>query len=210
MSPEAPDDDQGDGDTLAFYDREGAVYADWAAPKGEYAWLEKFISLTPEGGRLMDYGCGGGWAAARMLEAGRRVEAFDGSAALAEEASKLTGLNVKVMRFEAFAAVERFDGLWASFCLLHAPRRAMAENLARIALGLRPGGLLYLGLKAGSGERRDGFGRFYSYFEPEEIGALLTQAGFEDVDIREKEGGGYDGVAERVMHIFCRKAKPDG
>lgn len=190
--------------TLAFYDREGAAYADWSAPKGEYAWLEKFLSLAPEG-RLLDYGCGGGWAAKRMLDAGRRVEAFDGSAALAAEASKLTGINVKVMRFEGFDAVSRYAGLWASFCLLHAPRAAMAGNLARIARALQPGGLLYLGLKTGEGEARDSLGRFYSYFGREEIEAMLTAAGFREIDIREKQGGGYDGVPEEVMHIFCRK-----
>lgn len=191
--------------TLEFYDREGAAYAEWSAPKGEYAWLEKFLSLTPPEGRLLDYGCGGGWAAKRMRDAGRRVEAFDGSAVLAEEASKLTGLNVKVMRFEALTAQERYDGIWAAFCLLHAPRAAMEGNLARIARALRPGGLFYLGLKAGSGETRDSLGRFYSYFEPDEIRALLAAAGFVEVDIREKEGGGYDGVPEQVMHIFCRR-----
>ena len=195
----------GDEETLAFYDREGAAYADWSAPKGEYAWLEKFLSMAPEG-RHLDYGCGGGWAAKRMLDAGRKVEAFDGSAGLAAEASKLTGINVKVMRFEGFDAVARYAGIWASFCLLHAPRAAMAGNLARIARGLLPGGLLYLGLKKGEGEARDSLGRFYSYFGREEIERLLTEAGFRDIDVREKQGGGYDGVPEEVMHIFCRKS----
>ncbi|MEM7526028.1 MAG: class I SAM-dependent methyltransferase [Pseudomonadota bacterium] len=194
----------GDKDTIAFYDKEGATYADWSAPKGDYAWLEKFISLTPHDGRLLDYGCGGGWAAKRMIEAGRAVEAFDGSASLAREAAALTGLDVRTMRFEDFGAERRYDGIWASFCLLHAPRDTMAGNLARIAAALRPGGRLYLGLKAGAGERRDSLGRFYAYFEPDEISALLAAVGFADIDIREKDGGGYDGVAERVMHIFAR------
>ena len=140
-----------------------------------------------------------------MAEAGRRVEAFDGSAALAEEASKLTGLNVRVMRFEGFREEDRFDGIWASFCLLHAPKAEMPKNLAAIGRALRPGGLFYLGLKAGTGERRDSLGRFYSYFSSDEIRGLLSGAGFADIDIREKQGGGYDGVAEEVMHIFCRK-----
>lgn len=195
----------GDDATLAFYDKEGATYAEWSAPKGGYAWLEKFLSLTPEDGRLLDYGCGGGWAAARMLAAGRRAEAFDGSAALAEEASKLTGLNVSVMRFEALDAADRYDGVWASFCLLHAPKAAMPGNLARIFRALRDGGLFYLGLKTGEGERRDSLGRFYSYFTPDEIERLLADAGFAGIDIREREGGGYDGAAEKVMHIFCRR-----
>lgn len=198
-----------DDETLAFYDREGASYAEWSAPSGDYAWLEKFLSLTPADGRLLDYGCGGGWAAKRMLDAGRAVDAFDGSAALAAEASKLTGLDVGVSTFEDFASEPLYCGIWASFCLLHAPRAAMAGNLARIAAALRPGGVFYLGLKAGSGEKRDSLGRFYSYFEPEEIRVLLTEAGFEAVDIREKDGGGYDGVAERVMHVFCRR-RADG
>lgn len=193
-----------DDETIAFYDREGATYADWSAPKGEYAWIEKFLSLTPPGGRLLDYGCGGGWAAKRMLEEGREVDAFDGSASLAAEAAKLTGLDVKVHAFEAFVAEAAYDGIWASFCLLHAPRSAMPGNLAAIAGALRPGGLLYLGLKAGTGQRRDRLGRFYSYFEPDEIRALLASVGFAPPDIREKEGGGYDGVAERVMHVFAR------
>ena len=194
-----------DDETLAFYDAEGATYAEWSAPEGDYAWLDKFLSLTPPGGILLDYGCGGGWAAKRMLDAGRRVEAFDGSAALAEEASKLTGINVKVIRFEGFDAIERYNGIWASFCLLHAPRASMASNLGRIARALRPGGCLYLGLKAGSGEARDSLGRFYSYFEPEEMEAMLTAAGFTNIAIRLRESEGYDDTPQKIMHIFCEK-----
>ncbi len=195
-----------DDRTIAFYDTEGPNYADWSAPKGEYAWLEKFLSPMPADGFLLDYGCGGGWAARRMLETGRRVEAFDGSAALATEASKLTGINVKVLRFEGFDAKARYDGIWASFCLLHAPRASMAGNLRRIAEGLKPGGMLYLGLKVGDGESRDSLGRFYSYFTPEEITAALTAAGFEGIDIRLRTGEGYDGNEEQVMHIFAKRA----
>ncbi|MEX2519253.1 MAG: methyltransferase domain-containing protein [Paracoccaceae bacterium] len=197
----------GDPETLAFYDREGPAYAEWSAPSGEYAWLEKFIAMIPADGRLLDFGCGGGWAAKRMLDLGRAVDAFDGSATLAEEASRLTGINVRVMRFEGLGAEGVYAGIWASFCLLHAPRAAMAGNIGRIARALQPGGLFYLGLKRGDGETRDSLGRFYSYFQPDEIETLLTASGFVDVDIREKQGGGYDGAPEQVMHIFCRKAE---
>lgn len=199
-----------DPDTIAFYDQEGATYAKWSAPKGSSPWLEKFLSLidapSPADARLLDYGCGGGWAAKRMVEGGYQVEAFDGSASLAEEAAKLTGLNVAVMRFEAFTAEARFDGIWSSFCLLHAPKAAMPVNLGGIARALKPGGRLYLGLKQGDGERRDKIGRFYSYFGADEITRLLTDAGFTGIDIRERGGAGYDGSDETMMHIFCRKS----
>ncbi len=195
----------GDKPTLDFYDSEAPVYAPWSAPDGTFAWLEKFLSLAPKTGRLLDYGCGGGWAAKRMLEAGYEVEAFDGSAGLAREAAALTGLNVKVQRFDEFSAVDRFDGIWASFCLLHAPCAEMPANLARIHSALKPGGVLYLGLKAGSGEKRDSLGRFYSYFEPEQITDLLRQAGFADPQIRLRDGEGYDGKPENSMHVFTSR-----
>ncbi len=191
--------------TLDFYDGEAPVYAPWSAPKTPLPWLEKFLSLAPATGRLLDYGCGGGWAAKRMLEAGYEVEAFDGSAGLAKEAAELTGLNVQVQRFEDFDARDRYDGIWASFCLLHAPRSEMPTNLARIYAALRPGGVFYLGLKAGSGEKRDSLGRFYSYFEPEIITELLADAGFADPQIRLRDGDGYDGEPERTMHIFTSR-----
>lgn len=196
-----------DEETLGFYDAEATTYAEWSAPKGAYAWLEKFLSLTPSGGILLDYGCGGGWAAKRMLDVGRRVDAFDGSAGLAEEASKLTGMNVQVMRFEGLDAEDRYDGIWASFCLLHAPRASMAGNLKRIARALQTGGILYLGLKVGSGETRDSLGRFYSYFETDEIDRLLTEAGFADISIRERASEGYDATPQQIMHVFCRKSE---
>ncbi|QIE54147.1 class I SAM-dependent methyltransferase [Pikeienuella piscinae] len=195
----------GDEATLRFYDREGANYAIWAAPSGEYVSLDRFIAMSPADGRLLDYGCGGGWAAKRMLDAGRRVDAFDGSAALAGEAAKLTGLNVNVMRFEQFAESGLYAGVWASFCLLHAPREAMPGNLTRIERALLPGGVFYLGLKRGAGETRDSLGRFYTYFERDEIVKLLEDTGFHNIEIHENKGGGYDGVPEQVMHILCKK-----
>ena len=195
----------GDKATLEFYDAEAPVYAPWSAPDGPLPWLEKFLSLAPATGRLLDYGCGGGWAAKRMLEAGYEVEAFDGSAGLAKEASVLTGLDVKVQRFEDFDARDRYEGIWASFCLLHAPRAEMPANLARIFAALKPGGAFYLGLKAGSGEKRDSLGRFYSYFEPDFITGLLADAGFAEPQIRLRDGEGYDGEPEKTMHIFISR-----
>lgn len=195
----------GDKATLDFYDGEAPVYAPWSAPDGTFAWLEKFLSLAPETGRLLDYGCGGGWAAKRMLEAGYEVEAFDGSSGLAKEASALTGLDVQVKQFAKFDARHRYEGIWASFCLLHVSRSEMPANLARIHAALKPGGVLYLGLKAGTGEKRDSLGRFYSYFEPEFIAELLVSAGFSEPQIRLRDGKGYDGALEKSMHVFTTR-----
>ncbi|MEM7269118.1 MAG: methyltransferase domain-containing protein [Pseudomonadota bacterium] len=190
--------------TLDFYNKEAPTYAPWSKPEGPFAWLEKFLSMAPEG-RLLDYGCGGGWAAKRMLEEGRKVDAFDGSEGLASEAEALTGLPVACHTFAEFDADAIYAGVWASFCLLHVPKAEMPANLACIHAALAPGGLLYLGLKEGEGEERDSLDRLYVYFREDEIEALLSAAGFTEIDIRIRVDKGYDGVSVNGMHIYAAR-----
>ncbi|MGB0506430.1 MAG: class I SAM-dependent methyltransferase [Pikeienuella sp.] len=195
----------GDDQTLNFYDGEAAKYAPWSAPETPYPWLEKFLSLTPPNGQLLDFGCGGGWAAARMVEVGRRVDAIDGSAELVAEARKLFGIKAKVGRFETLDAVHLYDGIWAHFSLLHSAKADMPAHLDRIFTALKPSGQLYIGLKAGEGEKRDSLGRFYAYYEEAELKDHLTNAGFSNIDMRSRTGEAYDGGTENLWHAFaCR------
>ena len=81
----------------------------------------------------------------------------------------------------------------------------MPDHLARLRRALRPGGVLYLGLKEGTGERRDDHGRFYTYFGAEEMRSLLADAGFAAPSILHDEGAGFSGVTEPLLHIFARR-----
>lgn len=193
-----------DAETLAFYDREAGAYADWSPPADPYPWLEKFLALAPTG-PVLDFGCGSGWAAARMVARGREVEAWDGSAELAAEARRAFGLKPVVAPFDALDAEAAYAAIWAHFSLLHDVKAAMPGHLARLHAALRPEGLLYIGLKAGTGERRDSLGRFYAYYEMDEISDLLAGAGFLSIDIRGRTGLAYDGGEERVWHIFAHR-----
>jgi hypothetical protein len=47
---------------------------------------------------------------------------------------------------------EAFDGIWASFSLLHTPKAEHSRHIGAMARALRPGGYLYLGMKLGEGE----------------------------------------------------------
>lgn len=194
----------GDDQTLTFYNGEAAEYAAWSPPDHPYPWLEKFLAKAPAG-RLLDFGCGGGWAAARMAEAGRDVDALDGSAELAAEATRNFGLNVTVARFDEFAETARYAGVWAHFSLLHDKRANMPANLRRLHEALTGEGLLYLGLKAGRGERRDRLGRFYAYYEMDELSDMLADAGFLNIDIRGRTGAGFEGGESRLWHVFAHR-----
>ena len=200
-----------DARTLAFYDGRAADYAQWSSDVSGRDRLRRFIGLLPIGGSALDLGCGSGWAAADMVTAGLRVRAMDGSAMLAAQAREVFGLEVEVALFSELAAVAEFDGVWASFSLLHAPRDEMPGHLGRVSRALKNGGWLYLGLKSGDGAIRDDLDRFYQLYQAEEISGLLRDAGFVVDDIHTKPSRGYDGTPTPVLHIFARKpgAAPD-
>ena len=196
----------GDAETLDFYTREATAYADHTAGEADHPAVDRFLDMLAPGGRVLDFGCGPGWAAGRFKERGFRVEGFDGSEGLAAEARTRYGIEVTVGRFEEFRADQSFDGIWASFCLLHDSREAMPGHLTRLVAALNPGGAFYIGLKEGEGQERDDLGRLYTYFTEAEMRELLTAAGFTGIEAETEPSVGFSGQPCTSMHLFCRRA----
>ena len=191
--------------TLGFYTREAVAYEDRADQHIGEAPLDRFASALPAGGDVLDFGCGSGWAAAHLRDAGFQVSAIDGSSGLAAVARERYDLDVTVMTFDAFQVEEEFDGIWASFCLLHADRADMPDHLLRLFTALRQGGLLYLGLKEGTGSRRDHLDRLYTYFGQTEISELLRASGFSDIRVIPFMASGLADADDPCLHIFARR-----
>lgn len=198
-----------DPETLAFYDREAEAYAGYAEDFIDNPWLTRFAASLAPGAAVLDFGCGSAWAAHWLSEQGFDVDAYDGSAGLAREAQRRYGIDVTVGKFEALDRPGRYAGIWASFCLLHDSRKVMPRHLARLHAALRPGGCLYLGLKAGIGENRDRLGRRYTFYARDEIDGLLTAAGFAAIEITEEASEGFEGSPANVLHILARRARTD-
>ncbi len=195
----------GDEATLDFYTREAAAYADYAAREAGSPWLARFAAMLPPDGAVLDFGCGSGWAAGQFAAMGLTATGFDGSAGLAAEARRRQGIPVTVGRFDELDAEAAFDGVWASFSLLHDSRAAMPGHLARLHRALRPGGALYLGLKCGEGESRDSLGRLYTYFGEAEIASLLAAASFAVTASETEPSAGYDGAPAVSLHVLARR-----
>jgi len=193
-----------DAETLGFYDREARAYADYAEQTAERERLAQFAARLAPGRRVLDFGCGSGWATAALAGMGFAAEGLDGSAGLAAEAGRRYGIAVRVMRFEDFAAEAAYGGIWAAFSLLHDSRAAMPGHLSRLRRALVPGGWLYLGLKAGEGESRDRLGRRYTYYGAAEIDGLLRAAGFDAPEVAEERAKGYDGSTTGMLHALAR------
>lgn len=194
-----------DTETMAFYDRAATDYADRFKGTGrpDQDLLAFMDALTP-GATVLDLGCGPGQAAALLARAGFAVEATDASAGMVRTARERYGVEARQATFDDLDAEGRFDGIWANFCLLHAARTAFPGHLARIYRALKPGGVLHLGMKTGTGEARDKLGRFYTFYTAGELTGHLVAAGFEVTGTREFESPGMAGDLSPGIAILAR------
>ncbi|MDW4500505.1 class I SAM-dependent methyltransferase [Sulfitobacter sp. D35] len=165
-----------DRQTLQVYAEKAEDYAQMAADLDDPR-LDAFIADLPEDARVLDLGCGPGREAGRMADAGFRVTAVDAVPEMVEMAARHPGVTAKEMHFADLADVDLYDGVWANFSLLHAPRADMPRHLAAIKRALKPGGRFHLALKTGAGSQRDGLSRLYTYFAEDELRGLLAAAG---------------------------------
>lgn len=190
-----------DTGTMAAYAANVEKYRNLVTKQGGNAHLSGFLAHLPERAVVLDFGCGVGDSAARMREAGFDVSCMDASPDMAAMAQELHGLDVDVASFDELAAEAKFDGIWASFSLLHAPRAEMPANLGRIHRALRPRGVFYMGLKMGGHEARDAAGRFYAYFGEEELVQMLGEAGLTPIAVEQDSMVGLLGDREACIHI---------
>ena len=136
-------------ETIGYYDGNAKKFiADTA--NVEFGALQKaFADMLPEGGRILDLGCGSGRDSLAFLKAGFTVDAVDGSAEMAKAASELTGLKVEHATFVDFEPKGGYDGIWACSSLLHVPAAELPSIVAKYAAALKPGGAFYLSFKLG-------------------------------------------------------------
>ena len=168
-----------DPETLAVYNRQAD---DYVAMMTEYAakdpLIAEFIAACPAGGTVLDLGCGPGGYAVLMAQAGLTVDALDASPEMVARIADMQGISPRVGRFDDVSATDAYDGIWASFSLLHAPRGDLPRHLAALHKALKPGGIFFLGMKMGVGGKRDALGRHYEYYTHAELETHLTDAGF--------------------------------
>ena len=193
-----------DDETLAYYGRAADDYAERTAHLDKDPALEAFVAVLPEGARVLDLGCGPGVMAARMAAEGLSVLATDAVPEMVEMAAAHPGVEARVARFDEIEGAAEFDGVWANFSLLHAPRGDLPEHLAAIHRALRSGGLFHIGMKTGEGEKRDELGRLYTFVTEAELRGLLESAGFAVLDAARGRDAGMSGMPEDWIVLLSR------
>jgi SAM-dependent methyltransferase len=170
---------------IGLYQRHGRA---WATDRGnrlfEAAWLDRFRHLLPEGGTVLDVGCGSGQPVARyLIERHYRVTGVDsspGMIAMCREHFPDGDWRVADMRTLSLDTV--FNGViaWDSFFHLnHDDQRGMFPIFRKHA-----GGALMFTSGPSHGEAIGSLGGeplYHASLDPAEYRALLEANGFEVV-----------------------------
>lgn len=191
--------------TIAFYDSAADRYADLTQTGAPDADLQAFMDLLQPGGRVLDLGCGPGQASHHMRAAGFDPDPVDASQGMIDLARDSHGLPARRMTFDDLDAANAYDGVWANFSLLHAPRASLPGHLKAIATALRPHGIFHIGMKTGAGAARDAIDRLYTYVTVPELTGLLTDAGFAVLTTREGREKGCAGTLDPFVIMQARK-----
>jgi SAM-dependent methyltransferase len=176
-------------ETVTSYDRAAAGFAArWGDLRLDRA-LDAFAGRVTGQRRVLDLGCGPGRDVDFLTQLGCQAVGLDLSAGMLAQARgrfpavPLVRADLRRIPFSPGA----FDGIWACASLLHLRCSELPTTLAVLSRLLRcPGGVLYVALKGGRGERwvtgSSGERYFFAYYQPAEVETLLDTAGFQVVE----------------------------
>lgn len=179
--------------TQAFYQTRAREWAE-AFPYSYSRFLDDFLPRLAPGALVLELGCGDARDGARMESLGFRVDATDGTPAMAALAQEKLGRPARVMQFGELEASSEYDAVYAHASLHHQPFAGLADALARIERALKPGGLFFANYKLGDGEHRDALGRLYNFPPRADLMALYEARDWTVIGVKDYEDSGMDKV----------------
>lgn len=191
-------------DSAEYYKQNAADYFDETINLDLEVYLERFLEFVPDGGSILDLGCGSGRDSAYFLSQGYDVTALDGSEEMCNLASVHIGVDVLHMSFAEMDFEDVFDGIWANASLLHVPRNEIPVILSKTVRGLKKDGILYMTFRYGEFEGMEGE-RYYTDYRTKMLKELI--AGFDELEVLEIKK--YEDVRQDKdtlwIHIIVKK-----
>lgn len=184
-----------DRETVNVYARKAEEFANLPVAEEQTLALDMFCAGLKPGAHILDLGSGPGLHTLELMNRGFTARAIDATPEFVE-AARANGVDAHLGTFDDLTEENAYDGIWASFSLLHAPRADFPRHITACKRALRDNGCLFLGLKLGTGEKRDDLGRFYSFYTEEELRDILTDAGFDRLQSQTGKGKGLAGTID--------------
>lgn len=180
--------------TISFYDNQALQ---WATAHGgnedESYWkseMDKFHRFLTSG-KIIEIGSGAGKDAAALIKIGYEYTGTDASKGLITVAQQrnpgATFINKSVDELDF--SENNFDGFWTAATLLHIPKDRIDTALQSINRVVKPKGVGFISMKAGSGEKIDPeTGRWFSYYSQKEFSKVLARNEFKIIDQETRQG----------------------
>lgn len=179
--------------TVEYYD---AHASEWAGEHGGYEdrsfWFEEmeiFNKYLPKG-RVIEFGSGAGKDAKSLIRMGYDYVGTDASSGLIEIARKNNPTSTFLNRPLENLRLPKssFDGFWTAATLLHIPKDRINKVLRNIKGVVKKGGVGFISLKSGSGEKIDEpTGRLFSYYSLDDFSEILIRNKFEILKAKTRE-----------------------
>lgn len=195
-----------DQETVDIYNKRVSDYEELISKEFKDTNLDIFMEMIVSEGRVLDLGCGTGSASLELLKRGFSIFPVDASLEMIKVAESLLDIKARNISFDEIHEHNFYHAIWANFSLLHTTKNQFSEILKKLFFALQEEGLLFFSLKRGAGESRDKLGRFYSYYEKDEVEKYLEKANFQTKKYTEGMSVGLAGDKESWMGFFCEKS----
>jgi SAM-dependent methyltransferase len=159
--------------SIAYYEENGARFIADTVALDMSELYEPFLRHIPQGGHILDLGCGSGRDTKFFADNSYVVTAIDASSEMVVATRRIVEAEVRQMRFDELDYVNEFDGIWACASLLHVPEKALKDVIHKCLRALKVGGAMFLSFKYGAAERNMG-GRRFTDLDEKRLEAILS------------------------------------
>lgn len=128
--------------------------------------------------KMLDIGCGACRDTFFFNNNGISVYPIDASDELAAIVKEQLDIDIHVMNMSNMSFNQEFELVWASASILHLDKEEAKSVMAKCYNALKTDGLFYISVKAKQDEEFSDGERYFSYYEKDELSAMLEDIGF--------------------------------
>ena len=149
--------------TIAFYDNNATSYFDATFSIDMTEIYKKVRTYVPNGGSVLDAGCGVGRDTQYFIRHGFKVSSFDASEKMVELCNQYPFAFCEQKSFTDIDSPPTFDLVWACASLLHLNESEFESAISRLVKTLGPDGYFYFSLKKKIDNSKTAERDFYTY-----------------------------------------------